>query len=113
MEAHLPPELAKFHDVLAPHWHADKDAKRMPETCAALPDFHATADAVGKAAPPQGANADAWATRSKQLADAVAGLDAACKGGDAGAFDPAFGEVHHAFHELEEAAAGESEEHEK
>ncbi len=103
----MPPELAKFHDVLAPHWHADKNDKRMPETCAAIGDFHAQADAVAKAAPPAGAKADTWAAGTKQLGDAVAGLDASCKGTDAAAFDAAFTKVHQSFHALLEAGGGE------
>ena len=35
----MPPEIAKFHDVLAPRWHAEKGPQRMKDTCAAIPDF--------------------------------------------------------------------------
>ena len=99
----MSPELAKFHDVLAPRWHADKGPQRMQDTCAALPDFHANADALAKATPPRGANADTWTTGTKQLVDAVAGLDTTCKANDASGFDGAFAKVHQSFHALLEA----------
>ncbi len=90
---HMSPELAKFHDVLAPRWHADK-ARRMTDTCAAMADFTSTAAAVG----------------SKDLADAVTALDGTCKANDAAAFEPAFEKVHTTFHKLMEG--GEHGEHE-
>ena len=102
--ANMPPEMAKFHDVLAPRWHADKGPQRMKDTCAALPDFQADADAIAKATPPTGANADSWSTSSRQLVDAVAGLDTPCKANDAAAFEAAFQKVHDSFHGLMAAA---------
>ena len=92
--AGLPPELAKFHDVLAPRWHAPKGPQRMQDTCGALAEFHAGADAVAKATAASGAAA------AKALVDAVAQLDTACKANDATAFEPAFEQVHRAFHGL-------------
>jgi len=107
--AALPPEVKAFHDTLAPRWHGEHGAQRTAETCAAIPQFHTQADAIAAAAPPKGAEAAAWAARAKQLADAVAALDAACKAGDA-TFEPAFAEVHHRFHAVMEAG-GEHAEH--
>ena len=94
----MPPELAKFHDVLAPRWHADKD--RMKDTCAALPEFHAAADVLAKATPPEATHADTWTTGTKQLIDAVGGLDSICRANDANAFEGAFAKVHQSFHFL-------------
>ena len=96
----MPPELAKFHDVLAPRWHAEKGDKRMQDTCAALPDFHANADAIAKATPPRGANADTWTTGTKQLVEAIAGLDTTCQAKDSASFETAFAKVHESFHGL-------------
>jgi hypothetical protein len=102
----LPPDLAKFHDLLAPRWHAEKGAKRTSDTCAAVPDFKAGADAVAKAGPPAGASADAWTAGTQQLADVVAALGAECaKDGQPG-FDAAFENVHKGFHVLLEASGG-------
>jgi hypothetical protein len=100
--AGMPPELGKFHDVLAPRWHAEKGPQRMKDTCAAVADFTAAAAALTKAKPPAGADANAWAAGTKELVDAVTGLKASCDGGDATAFEPAFARVHNSFHALME-----------
>jgi hypothetical protein len=101
--AAMPPELQKFHAVLAPRWHAKHGPERMADTCGALTEFHADADAITAAAAPAGHDADAWSAGGKQLADAVAALDAACKAHDAAGFEPAFARVHERFHGLLEA----------
>jgi len=110
----MPPEMKAFHDVLAPRWHAAKGPQRMKDTCAALPDFHADADALAKATPPRGANADSWTTGTKQLVGALGELDTTCKTNDATSFEAAFGKVHESFHGLM-AAGGmmKGEEHEE
>src|SRR5215813_2966271 len=69
--ANMPPELAKFHDVLAPRWHADKGPQRMKDTCAAIPDFTAGVTAIAKAQVPAGADATAWTDGAGKLAAAV------------------------------------------
>ena len=100
----MPPSMGKFHDVLAPHWHAAQGPQRMTDTCAALPDFHATADELAKSTPPTTANADTWTRATKALVDAVAALDSTCKSNDAAQFETAFAKVHDSFHALMEAA---------
>ncbi len=100
------PELAKFHDVLAPHWHAAKGDQRMTETCAALTAFQTNADALAKATPPKAADAAQWTAGTKELVGAVAGLETSCKAKDATAFEPAFERVHHGFHALLESSGG-------
>ena len=94
----MPPELAKFHDVLAPRWHAEKGPKRMADTCSAVGEFQADADAIAKATPPAGGDAAKWGTGAKSLTDAVVALDGTCKANDATAFEPAFEQVHNSFH---------------
>lgn len=107
-EMAMPPELAKFHDVMAPRWHAEKGPQRMTDTCAALPDLHADADALAKSTPPRAANADTWTAGTKHLVEAVAGLESTCKSKDSSGFETAFGKVHASFHGLLEASgAGE------
>lgn len=103
----MAPELSKFHDLLAPRWHADKGAQRMKDTCGAVPEFQADADAIAKATPPVGTDAAKWAAGAKNLSDAVTGLDATCKANDATAFEPAFEKVHNGFHAMLEAGGGE------
>lgn len=100
----MPPEMGKFHDVLAPRWHQAQGPARMTDTCSALPDFHANADALAKATPPTTANADTWTNGTRGLVDAVAALDSSCKANDAAQFETALAKVHDAFHALMEAA---------
>jgi hypothetical protein len=98
----LSPELAKFHDVLAPRWHATKGPERMKSTCDAMPDFTSGATAIAMATPPKGAE-DAWTDRAGKLAAALQDLDATCKANDATKFETAFEAVHVSFHGLIEA----------
>src|SRR5262249_33278565 len=77
--ANTSPELAKFPDVLAPRWHADKGPQRMKDTCAAIPDFTAGVTAIAKAQPPAGVDGGAWMNGASDLAAAVSKLDETCK----------------------------------
>jgi hypothetical protein len=109
--AAMPPAITAFHDVLAPRWHAEKGAKRMADTCSAIPELRASADAIVAAPAPEGRDAAAWSTGGKQLADAVGALDAPCKASDAAAFETAFHDVHERFHGVMELAMGGHGEH--
>ena len=102
--AQLSPELARFHDVLAPRWHAEAGPARMKSTCDAIGDFRARADAIGKAVPPESTHADTWTSKTRKLADAVEGLAATCAASDATGFDPAFARVHESFEALADSA---------
>ena len=96
------PEMTRFHDVLAPRWHAEKGAQRMADTCAAIGDFQTNAASIaGRAAPPS-AEAASWTTATKELTEAVSGLDAACKANTVDVFEPAFARVHTVFHAVME-----------
>jgi hypothetical protein len=103
--ANMLPEVAKFHDVLAPRWHADKGPQRMTDTCGAMAEFQANADALTKVATPAGADATTWSTKTQDLVAAVGALDGTCKANDAAAFEPAFEKVHMDFHAVMEASA--------
>ncbi len=100
------PEIAKFHDVIAPRWHGDKD-KQMPDTCAVTAELRASADAIAKAQAPASTDAAKWAAGAKDLSDAVVALEATCTSKDAAAFEHAFAQVHTHFHTLLEASGGE------
>ena len=105
MDMHMSPELAKFHDALAPRWHAEKGPKRMQDTCSAVGEFKTDADAIAKATPPEKANADTWTTGTRELVASVAGLEQACGHQDqAAGFEDAFAKVHQSFHHLLEAS---------
>jgi hypothetical protein len=103
----MTPELTAFHDLLAPLWHAEKGPKRMKDTCAAVPQFKTSADAVAKATPPTKANADTWTQATRALVASVDALETACKTNDNAKFEAAFHNVHEAFHSLMEQAGGE------
>jgi len=105
----MPPQLARFHDTLAPRWHAAQGPQRMADTCAALPEFHRDAEAISAADAPKQGDAVAWSTGGKKLTEAVAALGAVCRSKDADAFDPAFARVHEIFHGLMEAVGAHDE----
>jgi cytochrome c556 len=106
--ANMRPEIAKFHDTLAPRWHAEPGQQRMADTCAAIAQFRADADAIAASQAPSGGDAAAWSAGGKQLTEAVAALEKICQAKDAAAFEPAFERVHTAFHGLM-AASGHGE----
>lgn len=99
-----PTPLAKFHGTLAPRWHAAQGPQRMTDTCTAIPEFRADADAVAAAGPVGGGDAAAYASGSKELTASVAALDSACQAKDSAAFEQAFTQVHNAFHHLTEVS---------
>jgi hypothetical protein len=99
-------QVDKFHDTLAPRWHAAQGPQRMADTCAAMSQFRAETDAIAAAPAPGSGDPATWSSHTKQLTDAVGALDVACKANDAVAFEPAFERVHHVFHEVEEATSG-------
>jgi hypothetical protein len=94
------PELAKFHDVLAPRWHAEKGSARIHDTCAAVPELTADAAAVAGSPVPPAVDSVAWTSGGAALVKAVAGLAAACDATDSSGFEPAFQQVHESFHAL-------------
>lgn len=110
--ANVPPELAKFHDAMAPRWHAAKGPERMTATCGAIAELTADADAVAKATPAKG-DASRWTQEAKELTEAIAALKTTCDAKDAAKFETAFANVHQEFHELLEVVNGEGEKHEK
>jgi hypothetical protein len=104
--AAVSPELARFHDTLAPRWHAAHGPQRMADTCDAIMRFHREAEAIVAARPPDKADPPAWSGGGRKLTEAVAALDATCKSKDATAFEPAFERVHESFHALMEVLGG-------
>lgn len=97
----LGPEMTRFHDVLAPRWHAEKGDKRKADTCAAVPDFQSNAAALASSAPPPTAEATSWSTATKELTVAVGGLEASCTSSP-NDFEAAFERVHTVFHAVME-----------
>ena len=105
--------MTRFHDVLSPRWHAEKGAKRMADTCAAIPDFQANAAALESSKAPASAEPASWSTATKELTASVTALSGACKSNEA-EFETAFERVHTVFHavmELGEAAGDHAGEH--
>jgi hypothetical protein len=104
--AAVTPEVQKFHDALAPRWHAEHGAPRMKSTCDAVPELMADADAIGQASPPAGSDGAAWHANVSALSESIVGLKTSCDAGDASAFETAFGKVHESFHRLIGEPAG-------
>jgi len=107
--ADVSPELARFHDTLAPRWHAEHGPQRMADTCSAISQFHRGAEAIVAAKAPSQGDPVGWSNGGRKLTEAVAALDATCRSKDATAFEPAFERVHETFHGLMEAAGGHEE----
>lgn len=97
------PEMTRFHDVLAPRWHAEKGDKRKADTCAAVPDFQEHAATLATSAPPPTTDAASWSTATKELTVAVGGLEGACTSSP-NDFEAAFERVHTVFHAVMELA---------
>jgi hypothetical protein len=102
----MTPEVKAFHDALAPRWHAEHGAKRMADTCAAVPELRNGAEAIAKATPPERAEPADWTGNARQLGEAVTALGATCQANDADKFEPAFAAVHERFHAVLEASMG-------
>lgn len=100
------PEMTRFHDVLAPRWHAEKGEKRKADTCAAVPQFQSNATALASSAAPPSSEAASWSTATKELTVAVGGLEAACASSP-NDFEAAFERVHTVFHAVMELGGGE------
>jgi hypothetical protein len=86
----MPANLAQFHDVLVPLWHAPPGPARAQRTCEAIGDLKRHATEIAGA---------------QELTAAIGELEHVCmtKGGDQ-AFDAAFGKVHDSFHHVLEAS---------
>ncbi len=101
-EAHahdFAPEVAAFHDVMKPNWHAEPGEARTAATCDAVPEFKAKAQGIGEGSAPEGVEAGAWTQAAAGLSAAVQSLETSC-GGDRSDFDASFKSVHDAFHAL-------------
>lgn len=106
----MAPEIKRFHDALAPRWHAEHSPKRMADTCGAIGDLHGRATDIADAAPPAGASSSEWAKAGKALEQAVFDLSKMCNAKDAAAFETAFDKVHDSFHRVMEVGGGEKDE---
>jgi len=96
----LPPELAGFHDILAPLWHSQA-ADRPAQTCQRAGDMLDAGRRIQAAPVPAGADPTAWQTGVRDLLAAVQALQGDCSSGGA-QFDARFGAVHENFHHLME-----------
>lgn len=90
----------EFHAMMAPLWHAPVGEARTTDTCAAVGDMIAKAEAITAADAPEAASdADAWRTSGEALVAAAKKLESTCQAGPDG-FDGAFEALHEAFHGL-------------
>jgi hypothetical protein len=96
--------IAKFHDRLAPLWHAPEGAKRVTDTCAAAGELHGLANDIVMAGAGEGTKPD-YLDATHKLVEAVAALHKECGTADRKDFAARFGAVHEAFHAVAERAA--------
>ncbi len=90
--------VKSFHDVLAPVYHADKNAERNGKACGAVPSFKERGGAVGAEA---GADAKKKASADALVA-AVGDLEKACAEAGQKQVDPSLEKLHDAFHAVME-----------
>jgi hypothetical protein len=96
-EAHmdLPPEMAAFHDVLAPLWHVEGEKQPCPQA----EELVARADAIRQAQVPAGVVEDDWHMHTLNLGSAADHLAFACRD-EPGAVAAQLTTVHDEFHVL-------------
>jgi hypothetical protein len=98
--------MGDLHAVLAPVWH-DKGEGRLTKACDQASVMQEKAAAVEAAAPPEGANADAYKAAAKDLTAAGSALAAACAAPGRPEVEASFSAFHDAFHKVAEAVSGE------
>lgn len=100
-EPELTPEMARFHDVLAPLWHAEAGPQRVDDTCEASGHMLDLSNDIQKAPTPEGADETAWIEAVQTLMIDITHLQDACPQVPGGVtFDDAFTNVHESFHAL-------------
>lgn len=99
-EHDFPPEVAAFHDTLAPLWHATPGAQRTEDTCTATGELDQRAEHLQNAAPPAGVDADAWAEKLAALREVLSDLSDDCVADRLDTFEADFTALHDAFHAL-------------
>ncbi len=94
-------EIDKFHDTLAPIWHAPAGDDRKHNACTAVPTMKDQAALIVGRARTDHAG---WEGNGNALAAAVTKLGTVCADPTLAGFDDAFGAVHDAYHGLMESA---------
>ena len=102
-EAHehdFPAAVTTYHDTMAPLWHAEPGEARTSDTCDAVADLIAKAQAITSADVPEKVeDPEAWNAAGAELIAKTQALQTTCSESPDG-FDAAFHEVHEAFHGL-------------
>jgi hypothetical protein len=91
--------VKSFHDVLAPVYHAQKNADRDAKACGAVPSFKERGNAIGAEV---GADAKKK-TAADGLTSAIGDLERACAESGRAQVDPKLEKLHDAFHAVMEA----------
>ncbi|MFO0547025.1 MAG: hypothetical protein U0271_01490 [Polyangiaceae bacterium] len=96
------PEVAAFHDVLAPLWHDKAQAKDWAGVCAGTKDLTTHADAIvaSKSADKLGDRAQTFRDAATQLSKLSTDLDSVCS--QKGDVEGALKQVHEQFHKVME-----------
>ena len=100
-EHDFPTTVTAYHDQMSPLWHAEAGDARRDNTCAAVGDLIAKAEAIVSGDVPEAAagDADAWAEQANGLVAATKELETVCADNPE-KFDETFHALHEAFHGL-------------
>jgi hypothetical protein len=106
--AALPDAISRFHDVLAPLWHAEAGEARTERTCGSIDSLRARVEEVRTTPPPAAAEGDpaGWQVATDSLGQSVEELGTECAAEGRPAFEERLAAVHEAFHALAERAHG-------
>ncbi|MDH3281719.1 MAG: hypothetical protein OEQ18_11410 [Gammaproteobacteria bacterium] len=97
----FPADVARFHAVMAPLWHAADGEERAARTCDQAAQLGDRAAAIQAAPVPEVVGDHAgWVDASERLADRVQALNTACRAPVHAGFREALVQVHDAFHDL-------------
>lgn len=94
----FPKEVADFHHVLSPLWHAPSGSQRILEICKQYPTLMARLETIAAAESPKNVSPEKWKKATKNLRQVLFPIGTYCDK----KLNPeyAFANVHHGFHEL-------------
>lgn len=98
--AGMPADVTRFHDELAPLYHAAPGPDRVEAACGAMGDFNELIGNLEQAPPPADVDAVAWGERVGELRGSIGAFGIDCVENDRKEFDARFETLHDSFHAL-------------
>ena len=96
----FPKEVAAFHDVFSPLWHASPGDQRILQICKQYPTLMTRLETIRAARSPKNVSPKKWEKAIKNLHQVLDPIEAYCANNRNPEY--AFANVHHGFHELVE-----------